>query len=57
MSGTESHTDREEDYKFLHSMLMEKKVHLLFKVKISHPLPEVIALLLTISVNLQKGKH
>ncbi|KAM9719257.1 MAGUK p55 subfamily member 7-like isoform 2-T2 [Menidia menidia] len=32
MSGTESHTDREEDYKFLHSMLMEKKVHLLFKI-------------------------
>ncbi|XP_041848211.1 MAGUK p55 subfamily member 7-like [Melanotaenia boesemani] len=32
MSGAESHTDREEDYKFLHSMLMEKKVHLLFKI-------------------------
>ncbi|XP_056149796.1 MAGUK p55 subfamily member 7-like [Lampris incognitus] len=32
MSGTESHTDREEDYKFLHSMLMEKKLHLLFKI-------------------------
>lgn len=30
---SESHTDREEDYRFLHSMLMEKKVHLLFKVK------------------------
>lgn len=36
MSGTESHTDREEDYRFLHSMLMEKKLHLLFKVK-THP--------------------
>lgn len=34
MSGTELHTDREEDYRFLHSMLMEKKLHLLFKVKI-----------------------
>uniref|UniRef100_A0A3Q3WY42 Uncharacterized protein n=1 Tax=Mola mola TaxID=94237 RepID=A0A3Q3WY42_MOLML len=33
MSGTESHTDREEDYRFLHSMLVEKKLHLLFKVK------------------------
>uniref|UniRef100_A0A8C2XCA0 Membrane palmitoylated protein 7 n=1 Tax=Cyclopterus lumpus TaxID=8103 RepID=A0A8C2XCA0_CYCLU len=33
MSGTEAHTDREEDYRFLHSMLMEKKLHLLFKVK------------------------
>uniref|UniRef100_A0A668UPX2 Membrane protein, palmitoylated 7b (MAGUK p55 subfamily member 7) n=1 Tax=Oreochromis aureus TaxID=47969 RepID=A0A668UPX2_OREAU len=32
MSGTEPHTDREEDYRFLHSMLMEKKLHLLFKV-------------------------
>ncbi|XP_021175117.2 MAGUK p55 subfamily member 7 isoform X2 [Fundulus heteroclitus] len=32
MSGTEFHTDREEDYRFLHSMLMEKKVHLLFKI-------------------------
>ncbi|KAI3375231.1 hypothetical protein L3Q82_021735, partial [Scortum barcoo] len=32
MSGTESHTDREEDYRFLHSMLMEKKLHLLFKI-------------------------
>ncbi|KAM6918329.1 MAGUK p55 subfamily member 7-like [Xenentodon cancila] len=32
MSGTETHTDREEDYRFLHSMLMEKKVHLLFKI-------------------------
>ncbi|KAM3866063.1 MAGUK p55 subfamily member 7-like [Diretmus argenteus] len=32
MSGTESHTDREEDYKFLHGMLMEKKLHLLFKI-------------------------
>ncbi|XP_047224539.1 MAGUK p55 subfamily member 7-like isoform X3 [Girardinichthys multiradiatus] len=28
----EFHTDREEDYRFLHSMLMEKKVHLLFKI-------------------------
>ncbi|XP_028329176.1 MAGUK p55 subfamily member 7-like [Gouania willdenowi] len=26
------HTDQEEDYKFLHSMLMEKKLHLLFKI-------------------------
>lgn len=34
MSETERHTDREEDYRFLHSMLMEKKLHLLFKVKI-----------------------
>ncbi|XP_053738747.1 MAGUK p55 subfamily member 7-like isoform X1 [Synchiropus splendidus] len=25
-------TDREEDYRFLHSMLMEKKLHLLFKI-------------------------
>uniref|UniRef100_A0A3P8PZH6 Membrane protein, palmitoylated 7b (MAGUK p55 subfamily member 7) n=1 Tax=Astatotilapia calliptera TaxID=8154 RepID=A0A3P8PZH6_ASTCA len=32
MSGTEPHTDREEDYRFLHSMLMEKKLHLLFKI-------------------------
>ncbi|KAI4810122.1 hypothetical protein KUCAC02_018969 [Chaenocephalus aceratus] len=32
MSGTESHTDREEDYRFLHGMLMEKKLHLLFKI-------------------------
>ncbi|XP_043991372.1 MAGUK p55 subfamily member 7-like isoform X2 [Gambusia affinis] len=32
MSATEFHTDREEDYRFLHSMLMEKKVHLLFKL-------------------------
>ncbi|KAK5859594.1 hypothetical protein PBY51_021140 [Eleginops maclovinus] len=32
MSGTESHSDREEDYRFLHSMLMEKKLHLLFKI-------------------------
>ncbi|XP_070830400.1 MAGUK p55 subfamily member 7-like [Chaetodon trifascialis] len=32
MSGTECHTDREEDYRFLHSMLMEKKLHLLFKI-------------------------
>uniref|UniRef100_A0A3B3BNK7 MAGUK p55 subfamily member 7-like n=1 Tax=Oryzias melastigma TaxID=30732 RepID=A0A3B3BNK7_ORYME len=32
MSETESHTYREEDYRFLHSMLMEKKVHLLFKI-------------------------
>ncbi|XP_054452365.1 MAGUK p55 subfamily member 7-like [Anoplopoma fimbria] len=32
MSGTESRTDREEDYRFLHSMLMEKKLHLLFKI-------------------------
>ncbi|XP_058489740.1 MAGUK p55 subfamily member 7-like isoform X1 [Solea solea] len=32
MSGTENHTDREEDYRFLHSMLMEKKLHLLFKI-------------------------
>ncbi|XP_054870575.1 MAGUK p55 subfamily member 7-like [Amphiprion ocellaris] len=32
MSGTESHTDREEDYRFLHSMLMEKKLHMLFKI-------------------------
>lgn len=33
MSETESPTYREEDYRFLHSMLMEKKVHLLFKVQ------------------------
>lgn len=26
--------DREEDYRFLHSVLMEKKLHLLFKVTI-----------------------
>uniref|UniRef100_A0A3Q1H6X3 Membrane protein, palmitoylated 7b (MAGUK p55 subfamily member 7) n=1 Tax=Anabas testudineus TaxID=64144 RepID=A0A3Q1H6X3_ANATE len=32
MSGTGSRTDREEDYRFLHSMLMEKKLHLLFKI-------------------------
>ncbi|XP_026169673.1 MAGUK p55 subfamily member 7-like isoform X1 [Mastacembelus armatus] len=32
MSETESHSDREEDYRFLHSMLMEKKLHLLFKI-------------------------
>ncbi|KAF7654299.1 hypothetical protein LDENG_00071340 [Lucifuga dentata] len=32
MSGAESHTDREEDYQFLHNMLMEKKLHLLFKI-------------------------
>ncbi|KAK2895619.1 hypothetical protein Q8A73_015107 [Channa argus] len=32
MSGTGFHTDREEDYRFLHSMLMEKKLHLLFKI-------------------------
>ncbi|KAM9844624.1 MAGUK p55 subfamily member 7-like [Aulostomus maculatus] len=32
MSGTEAHTDTEEDYRFLHSMLMEKKLHLLFKI-------------------------
>ncbi|XP_061587471.1 MAGUK p55 subfamily member 7-like [Cololabis saira] len=32
MSAAESHSDREEDYRFLHSMLMEKKVHLLFKI-------------------------
>ncbi|XP_015233502.1 PREDICTED: MAGUK p55 subfamily member 7-like [Cyprinodon variegatus] len=32
MSGTDFHTDREEDYRFLHSMLMEKKLHLLFKI-------------------------
>ncbi|CAL8344001.1 unnamed protein product [Merluccius merluccius] len=32
MSGTEAHADRQEDYRFLHSMLMEKKLHLLFKV-------------------------
>ncbi|XP_076018204.1 MAGUK p55 subfamily member 7-like [Genypterus blacodes] len=32
MSGTESHTDREEDYVFLHSMLVEKKLHLLFRI-------------------------
>ncbi|XP_055359687.1 MAGUK p55 subfamily member 7-like isoform X3 [Betta splendens] len=32
MSGAGSHADREEDYRFLHSMLMEKKLHLLFKI-------------------------
>ncbi|XP_037537899.1 MAGUK p55 subfamily member 7-like [Nematolebias whitei] len=33
MSGTEPTSDREEDdYRFLHSMLMEKKLHLLFKI-------------------------
>ncbi|XP_034558582.1 MAGUK p55 subfamily member 7-like isoform X2 [Notolabrus celidotus] len=32
MSETESQSDREEDYRFLHSMLMEKKLHLLFKI-------------------------
>ncbi|CAF88093.1 unnamed protein product [Tetraodon nigroviridis] len=30
---SERRADREEDYRFLHSMLMEKKLHLLFKVK------------------------
>uniref|UniRef100_A0A3B4EYN0 MAGUK p55 subfamily member 7-like n=1 Tax=Pundamilia nyererei TaxID=303518 RepID=A0A3B4EYN0_9CICH len=38
MSGTEPHTDREEDYRFLHSMLMEKKLHLLFKVNLAEEL-------------------
>lgn len=32
MSRKESQMDREEDYRFLHSVLMEKKLHLLFKV-------------------------
>ncbi|XP_074544111.1 MAGUK p55 subfamily member 7-like [Halichoeres trimaculatus] len=32
MSETESQSDREEDYRFLHSTLMEKKLHLLFKI-------------------------
>ncbi|KAK7945050.1 hypothetical protein WMY93_000778 [Mugilogobius chulae] len=32
MSGLEAHPDREEDYRFLHSMLREKKIHLLFKI-------------------------
>ncbi|KAM3604016.1 uncharacterized protein V6R79_005236 [Siganus canaliculatus] len=32
MSGTEFHADREDDYRFLQSMLMEKKLHLLFKI-------------------------
>ncbi|XP_061549831.1 MAGUK p55 subfamily member 7-like [Phycodurus eques] len=32
MSGTVSQTDQEEDYRFLHSTLMEKKLHLLFKI-------------------------
>uniref|UniRef100_H3CR16 Membrane protein, palmitoylated 7b (MAGUK p55 subfamily member 7) n=1 Tax=Tetraodon nigroviridis TaxID=99883 RepID=H3CR16_TETNG len=29
---SERRADREEDYRFLHSMLMEKKLHLLFKI-------------------------
>uniref|UniRef100_A0A3P8WLI2 MAGUK p55 subfamily member 7-like n=1 Tax=Cynoglossus semilaevis TaxID=244447 RepID=A0A3P8WLI2_CYNSE len=33
MSEKEMHTDTEEDYRFLHSMLVEKKLHLLFKVR------------------------
>ncbi|KAM6989624.1 MAGUK p55 subfamily member 7-like [Tautogolabrus adspersus] len=32
MSEPEFHSDREDDYRFLHSMLMEKKLHLLFKI-------------------------
>ncbi|XP_065809952.1 MAGUK p55 subfamily member 7-like [Labrus bergylta] len=32
MSEPEIHSDREDDYRFLHSMLMEKKLHLLFKI-------------------------
>ncbi|KAJ3595627.1 hypothetical protein NHX12_004930, partial [Muraenolepis orangiensis] len=32
MSGTETHADRQEDFGFLRSMLMEKKLHLLFKI-------------------------
>ncbi|TWW72899.1 MAGUK p55 subfamily member 7-like isoform X2 [Takifugu flavidus] len=32
MSRKESQMDREEDYRFLHSVLMEKKLHLLFKI-------------------------
>lgn len=36
MSRTESQMDREEDYRFLHSVLMEKKLHLLFKVMTPH---------------------
>ncbi|XP_034038452.1 MAGUK p55 subfamily member 7-like [Thalassophryne amazonica] len=32
MSVKASHLDREEDYRFLHSMLVEKKLHLLFKI-------------------------
>ncbi|XP_057713893.1 MAGUK p55 subfamily member 7-like isoform X2 [Corythoichthys intestinalis] len=32
MYGTVSQTDQEEDYRFLHSTLMEKKLHLLFKI-------------------------
>ncbi|XP_019733479.1 MAGUK p55 subfamily member 7 [Hippocampus comes] len=32
MSGTVSQSDQEEDYRFLHSTLMEKKLHLLFKI-------------------------
>ncbi|XP_051944060.1 LOW QUALITY PROTEIN: MAGUK p55 subfamily member 7-like [Hippocampus zosterae] len=32
MSGTLSQSDQEEDYRFLHSTLMEKKLHLLFKI-------------------------
>ncbi|XP_020795084.1 MAGUK p55 subfamily member 7-like [Boleophthalmus pectinirostris] len=31
-SGLEAHPDQEEDYRFLHSMLREKKIHLLFKI-------------------------
>ncbi|XP_077415092.1 MAGUK p55 subfamily member 7-like isoform X2 [Vanacampus margaritifer] len=32
MSGTVSQTHQEEDYRFLHATLMEKKLHLLFKI-------------------------
>ncbi|XP_061151428.1 MAGUK p55 subfamily member 7-like [Syngnathus typhle] len=32
MSGTVSQSDQEEDYRFLHSTLMERKLHLLFKI-------------------------
>ncbi|CAL9689013.1 unnamed protein product [Knipowitschia caucasica] len=32
MSGLDNQPGREEDYRFLHSMLREKKIHLLFKI-------------------------
>uniref|UniRef100_A0A3B4B5Q8 Membrane protein, palmitoylated 7b (MAGUK p55 subfamily member 7) n=1 Tax=Periophthalmus magnuspinnatus TaxID=409849 RepID=A0A3B4B5Q8_9GOBI len=35
MAELEAHPDQEEDYRFLHSMLREKKIHLLFKSLLS----------------------
>lgn len=42
--------DREEDYRFLHSMLMEKKLHLLFKVTILSFTSALFLLITSISV-------